>query len=111
MSENSDAVVVIVSEETGTVSVAYEGKLKRNFSRESLTEELRSYLMVSESSVQGKGFVRIPHVIMHKSGTKNNEGGKGRKLAKKTKSANHVGIINGFPRSPVCCFPFSYGCM
>jgi len=40
MSENSDAVVVIVSEETGAASVAVAGELRRN-----LTEkELREYL-------------------------------------------------------------------
>ena len=44
MSENSDAVVVVVSEETGTVSIAYEGKLKRGFNRSSLNKELRKYL-------------------------------------------------------------------
>ena len=45
MSENSDAVVVIVSEETGTVSLACEGKLSRGYTRETLQEALRGYLM------------------------------------------------------------------
>ena len=36
MSENSDAVIVVVSEETGTISVACNGKLFRNFSSKSL---------------------------------------------------------------------------
>lgn len=40
MSENSDAVVVVVSEETGTISVACGGTLQRNFTK----EELRTYL-------------------------------------------------------------------
>lgn len=40
LSENSDAAVVVVSEETGTISVAYRGELKRGFDRESL----KSYL-------------------------------------------------------------------
>ena len=44
MSENSDAVVVIVSEETGVVSVAVEGQLIRNFTRDSLYAYLRQQL-------------------------------------------------------------------
>lgn len=44
MSENSDAVVVVVSEETGTISVAMNGTLRRDFNvvtlRELLTREL-----------------------------------------------------------------------
>ncbi|MBP3389045.1 MAG: diadenylate cyclase CdaA, partial [Clostridia bacterium] len=40
MSENSDAVVLIVSEETGAVSMAVAGELRRGLSE----EELREYL-------------------------------------------------------------------
>lgn len=36
MSENSDAIIVVVSEETGTISVARDGKIFRNFSAKSL---------------------------------------------------------------------------
>ncbi len=43
--EKSDAVVVIVSEETGTISTAVEGNLERGYTRETLTEFLRSELM------------------------------------------------------------------
>ena len=53
MSENSDAVVVVVSEETGTISVAVEGQLKRNFSYNSLKAELTG-LLVSEQDQPGK---------------------------------------------------------
>lgn len=45
MSENSDAVVVIVSEETGTISIACEGKLTRGYDRQSLKKALMGYLM------------------------------------------------------------------
>lgn len=42
MSENSDAIVVIVSEETGVISVAKDGQLKRDFTVESLRIELEN---------------------------------------------------------------------
>lgn len=45
MSENSDAVVVVVSEETGQISVAIEGKLTRNYNRVTLREVLESALI------------------------------------------------------------------
>lgn len=45
MSENSDAVVVIVSEETGSISVALGGMLKRHLMPETLSKLLRNELM------------------------------------------------------------------
>ncbi|MBQ8577988.1 MAG: diadenylate cyclase CdaA [Clostridia bacterium] len=45
MSENSDAVVVIVSEETGTISVAIDGKLKRGYDADTLAAELEGLLI------------------------------------------------------------------
>lgn len=45
MSENSDAVVVIVSEETGSISVALGGMLKRHLMPETLGQLLRNELM------------------------------------------------------------------
>lgn len=45
MSEVSDAVVVIVSEETGNISVAVNGRLKRDFERETLIAYLENYLV------------------------------------------------------------------
>ena len=44
MSENSDAVIVIVSEETGTVSVAVGGMLKRHLAPQTLEKLLRNEL-------------------------------------------------------------------
>jgi diadenylate cyclase len=45
MSENSDAVVVIVSEETGSISVAVGGMLKRHLMPETLSKLLRNELL------------------------------------------------------------------
>ena len=45
MSENSDAVVVIVSEETGSISVAISGMLKRHLAPETLEKLLRNELI------------------------------------------------------------------
>ena len=45
VSENSDAVVAIVSEETGSISVAVNGMLKRHLSPETLERMLRLELM------------------------------------------------------------------
>ena len=45
VSENSDAVVAIVSEETGSISVAVNGMLKRHLSPETLERLLRMELM------------------------------------------------------------------
>lgn len=45
MSENSDALVIIVSEETGTISVAENGELSRGFTRESLKKLLYARLI------------------------------------------------------------------
>ena len=44
MSENSDAVVIVVSEETGTISLAVDGKLRRNYDYSSLKKELNRIL-------------------------------------------------------------------
>ena len=45
ISENSDAVVVLVSEETGAISVAVDGKLRRHLSAETLEKFLRNELL------------------------------------------------------------------
>ena len=50
MSENSDAVVVIVSAETGSISVAIGGMLKRHLKPETLENLLRNELLPQEDS-------------------------------------------------------------
>lgn len=49
MSENSDAVVAIVSEETGSISVAVNGMLKRHLAPETLERLLRKELLPEET--------------------------------------------------------------
>ena len=48
MSENADAVVVIVSEETGSISVTIGGMLKRHLKPETLANILRNELLPQE---------------------------------------------------------------
>lgn len=54
MSENSDAVVAIVSEETGSISVAVQGMLKRHLAPETLERLLRNELLPKEETNPGR---------------------------------------------------------
>jgi diadenylate cyclase len=44
LSEETDAIVLIVSEETGTISIALNGRLTRNLSKEELATILKGLL-------------------------------------------------------------------
>ncbi len=48
MSENSDAIVLVISEENGIISVAKDGELKRGFNRTNLENYLNSELIKEE---------------------------------------------------------------
>ena len=50
VSEESDAVVVVVSEETGQISVAINGVLARRFTRDTLRDVLEGYLIPQEEA-------------------------------------------------------------
>ena len=49
MSEHSDAIVVIISEETGSISVAVDGMLKRRLSAETFEAILRNEITPDDS--------------------------------------------------------------
>ncbi len=53
MSEESDAVVIVVSEETGTISIALNGELRRNYDQNSLKHELTVLLGSVDSETAG----------------------------------------------------------
>ena len=59
MSEASDAVVVIVSEETGTISVAVGGMLKRHLASQTLERLLRNELVPEQEKQENNALVRF----------------------------------------------------
>jgi diadenylate cyclase len=62
MSENSDSVVVVVSEETGQISVAVNGVLTRNYTRETLKSALEGLILPSTSEQGEKRSGKIPSI-------------------------------------------------
>ena len=48
MSEHSDALIIVVSEETGAISVAHKGTLERNVTSGELLETLNAFLVPDE---------------------------------------------------------------
>ena len=67
MSEVSDAVVVIVSEETGTISVAVGGMLKRHLASQPLERLLTNELCAEETVPEENLVVRLRQKLRSKS--------------------------------------------
>ena len=71
-SEASDAVVVIVSEETGTISVAVGGMLKRHLAPQTLERLLRQELIKEESpKPESKIYTAVKGIFTDKEGKRN----------------------------------------
>ena len=62
ISEQSDAVVLVVSEETGAVSIARNGELMRYLTADDVKEILRSYLLKPTVNVKETLFEKIKHM-------------------------------------------------
>ncbi|MBE6911660.1 MAG: TIGR00159 family protein [Ruminococcaceae bacterium] len=58
MSENSDAVVVVVSEETGAISVAIGGMLKRHLAAETLEKILKNELIPNSEETEKNNILK-----------------------------------------------------
>lgn len=50
MTENSDAVVLVVSEETGMISIVSNGQIQRNFNSIAASQELRKLLLTNDEN-------------------------------------------------------------
>lgn len=56
VSEGSDAIVVVVSEETGNISIAQNGHLTRNYTKDTLRSALETLLLSGETTNERKFF-------------------------------------------------------
>ncbi len=56
MSENSDALIIVVSEETGAISVAQGGVLERKINKGELNDALNSFLVSENDEEKGRKF-------------------------------------------------------
>ncbi len=68
MSENSDAIILVVSEETGKISIASEGKISRGYNKDSLTAALNEYL---NENIKTGGFRSKLEYLKNTRSTKN----------------------------------------
>jgi len=66
ITERADAIAVIVSEETGSVSMAYSGMIKRHLTREALEKLMRNALIVEKK--ESRGFIGFLKAAIHKQG-------------------------------------------
>ena len=63
LTEHTDAVVVICSEETGSISVAVEGTLKRHLAPETLERMLRNELLTQEEEKKNGGLLPLNNLL------------------------------------------------
>lgn len=66
ISEVSDAIAVVVSEETGTIAIAHRGRLIRRLDSERLLNNMRAFMISNEISNRQKSW--LSYFKLHKSG-------------------------------------------
>ena len=71
LSEVSDAIVIIVSEETGTISVAVDGELNRGFTASTLKAEITKYLLPEALAIRNTADKKHKAHKNHKGGAEN----------------------------------------
>ena len=95
--EETDAVVIVVSEETGRISICTDGKFKSDLSKEALEQELRDLYERGSLAMRTKRFFSPPSIQSmpaagtggngnpsQESGSKGKEGDKGPRPQEKT---------------------------
>lgn len=77
MTENSDAIVLVVSEETGTISIASNGQMERNYNAASAGAELRKQMIDNEVTAENSIITVLkslnPFKLKFKKGAQNND--------------------------------------
>ncbi len=68
ITEESDALAVVVSEETGQIAVAHNGRLIRNLDQERLRRVLRSLLRLDRPTREGGGLMTTVNERLHLPG-------------------------------------------
>ena len=74
LSEVSDAIVVVISEETGTISIALDGELQRGFNAESLKAEILKYILPSDMPKRAMAELGVTKRIKNKKAKKVKKG-------------------------------------
>lgn len=59
LTESSDAIVVVVSEETGKISIASDGSMSRNYTEETLKKAINKFLSTNDTRSSEKVLARI----------------------------------------------------
>ncbi len=71
ISEISDAIVIVVSEETGIISIAENGKIERDFNTVTLYAELNKRLIPTVDKKKNSSVLSFIKKFLKKEGTKN----------------------------------------